>query len=87
MTKAPTPEEISKGQSDNTNNATKSSITQQLCNDDKIEFRKIVTTCRLLLKKTTIAVQVFHGDLRIYDIFTDCRSVALIFVCVILFFD
>ena len=30
MTKAPTPTEMSKGQSDNTNNATKSSIKQQL---------------------------------------------------------
>ena len=29
MTKAPTPTEMSKGQSDNTNNATKSSIKQQ----------------------------------------------------------
>ena len=30
MTKAPTPTEMSKGQNDNTNNATKSSIKQQL---------------------------------------------------------
>ena len=30
MTKAPTPKEMSKGQSDNTNNATKSSIKQRL---------------------------------------------------------
>ena len=30
MTKAPTPTEMSKGQSDNTNNATKSSIKQRL---------------------------------------------------------
>ena len=30
MTKAPTPAEMTKGQSDNTNNATKSSITQRL---------------------------------------------------------
>ena len=30
MTKAPTPTEMSKGQSDNTNNATKSSIRQKL---------------------------------------------------------
>ena len=33
MTKAPTPTEMSKGQSDNTNNATKSSINQQLRTD------------------------------------------------------
>ena len=33
MTKAPTPVEMSKGQSDNTNNATKSFITQQLQTD------------------------------------------------------
>ena len=33
MTKAPTPAEMSKGQSDNTNNATKSSITQRLRTD------------------------------------------------------
>ena len=33
MTKAPTPTEMSKGQSDNTNNATKSSIKQQLRTD------------------------------------------------------
>ena len=33
MTKAPTPTEMSKGQSDNTNNATKSSITQRLRTD------------------------------------------------------
>ena len=33
MTKAPTPAEISKRQSDNTNNATKSSITQRLQTD------------------------------------------------------
>ena len=33
MTKAPTPTEMSKGQSDNTNNATKSSIKQRLRTD------------------------------------------------------
>ena len=33
MTKAPTPAEMSKGQSDNTNNATRSSITQRLRTD------------------------------------------------------
>ena len=33
MTKAPTPTEMSKGQSDNTTNATKSSIKQQLRTD------------------------------------------------------
>ena len=33
MTKAPTPTEMSKGPSDNTNNATKSSIKQQLRTD------------------------------------------------------
>ena len=33
MTKALTPTEMSKGQSDNTNNATKSSITQRLRTD------------------------------------------------------
>ena len=33
MTKAPTPTEMSKGQSDNTNNAIKSSITQRLRTD------------------------------------------------------
>ena len=33
MTKAPTPTEMSKGQSDNANNATKSSITQRLRTD------------------------------------------------------
>ena len=33
MTKAPAPTEMSKGQSDNTNNATKSSIKQQLRTD------------------------------------------------------
>ena len=33
MTKAPIPTEMSKGQSDNTNNATKSSIKQQLQTD------------------------------------------------------
>ena len=33
MTKAPTPTETSKGQSDNTKNATKSSITQRLWTD------------------------------------------------------
>ena len=33
MTKAPTPTEMSKGQSDNTNNAQKSSIKQQLRTD------------------------------------------------------
>ena len=33
MTKAPTPTEMSKGQSDNTNNVTKSSITQRLRTD------------------------------------------------------
>ena len=33
MTKAPIPTEMSKGQSDNTNNATKSSITQRLRTD------------------------------------------------------
>ena len=33
MTKAPTPTEMSKGQSDNKNNATKSSITQRLRTD------------------------------------------------------
>ena len=32
MTKAPTPTEMSKGQSENTHNATKSSIKQQKCN-------------------------------------------------------
>ena len=33
MTKTPTPTEMSKGQSDNTNNATKSSIKQRLRTD------------------------------------------------------
>ena len=33
MTKAPTPTEMSKGQSDNTNNATKSSIKRRLRTD------------------------------------------------------
>ena len=33
MTKAPTPTEMSKGQSDNTNNATKSSIKKRLRTD------------------------------------------------------
>ena len=33
MTKAPTPVEMSKGQSDNKNNVTKSSITQRLLTD------------------------------------------------------
>ena len=33
MTKTPTPTEMSKGQIDNTNNATKSSITQRLRTD------------------------------------------------------
>ena len=33
MTKAPTPTEMSKGQSDDTNNATKSSIIQRLRTD------------------------------------------------------
>ena len=33
MTKAPPPTEMSKGQNDNTNNATKSSIKQQLRTD------------------------------------------------------
>ena len=33
MTKAPTPTDMSKGQSDNTNNATKSSIKQRLRTD------------------------------------------------------
>ena len=33
MTKAPTPTEMSKGQSDNINNATKSSIKQRLAAD------------------------------------------------------
>ena len=33
MTKAPRPAEMSKGQSDNTNNAAKSSITQRLRTD------------------------------------------------------
>ena len=33
MTKAPTPTEMSKGQSENTNNATKSSIKQRLRTD------------------------------------------------------
>ena len=33
MTKAPTPAELSKGQNDNTNNVTKSSITQRLRTD------------------------------------------------------
>ena len=33
MTKAPTPTEMSKGQSDNTNNATKKSIKQRLRTD------------------------------------------------------
>ena len=33
MTEAPTPTEMSKGQSDNTNNATKNSIKQQLRTD------------------------------------------------------
>ena len=33
MTNAPTPAELSKGQNDNTNNATKNSITQRLRTD------------------------------------------------------
>ena len=33
MTKAPTPTEMSKGQNDNTNNATKSLITERLRTD------------------------------------------------------
>ena len=38
MTKAPTPTEMSKGQSDNTNNATKSSIKQQLRTDLSVSW-------------------------------------------------
>ena len=45
MTKAPTPTEMSKRESDNTNNATKSSITQRLQTD--LERSVGVTTVKL----------------------------------------
>ena len=52
MTKAPTPTEMSKGQSDNTNNATKSSIKQQL----RTDLRRSVGVTR--------ATQLVWGSLR-----------------------
>ena len=52
MTKAPTPTEMSKGQSDNTNNATKSSIKQQLRTDLGliVIWLKCTTTDLLLIR-------------------------------------
>ena len=47
MTKAPTPTEMSKGQSDNTNNATKSSITQQL-QTDLVRSVGVITATQLV---------------------------------------
>ena len=58
MTKAPTPAEMSKGQSDNTNNATTNSITQRLRTDLGRSFR--VTTNTQLLLLTGLLAQPSH---------------------------
>ena len=48
MTKAPTPAEMSKGQSDNTNNTTKRSITQQLLRTDLGRSVGVTTAAQLV---------------------------------------
>ena len=58
MTKAPTPTEMSKGQSDNTNNATKSSITQRLRTD--LGRSVGVTTATQLVWLTWFMGQLSH---------------------------
>ena len=57
MTKAHTPTEMSKGQSDNTNNATKSSITQRLRTD--LGRSVGVTTATQLVWLTWVTGQTF----------------------------
>ena len=59
MTKAPTPTETSKGQSDNTNNATKSSIKQQLRTDLRRSVG--VTTATQLVWLTWFTGQPSHS--------------------------
>ena len=59
MTKAPTPEEMSKGQSDNANNATKSSITQRLRTD--LGRSVGVTTATQLVWLTGLRAQPSHS--------------------------
>ena len=58
MAKAPTPSDMSKGQSDNTNNATKSSITQRL----RTELGRSVgvTTAIQLELKTKLCLNKLH---------------------------
>ena len=58
MTKAPTPAEKSKGQSDNTNNATKSSITQRLRTD--LGRSVGVNTATKLMLFTGLRAQPYH---------------------------
>ena len=58
MTKTPTPAEMLKGQSDNTNNATKSSITQRLPTDLGRSFG--VTTATQLVWLTGLRAQPSH---------------------------
>ena len=58
MTKAPTQAEMPKGQSDNTNNATKSSITQVLRTD--LGRLVGVTTATQLLWLTDLRAQPSH---------------------------
>ena len=59
MTKAPTPTEMSKRQSDNTNNATKSSIKQQLRTDLGRSFG--VTAATKLVWLTWFTGPSFHS--------------------------
>ena len=59
MIKAPTPKEMSKGQSDNTNNATKSSITQRLRTD--LGRSVGVTTATQLVWLTWFTAQPSHS--------------------------
>ena len=58
MTKAPTPTEMSKGQSDNTNNATKKSIKQRLRTD--LGRSVGVTTATQLVWLTGLRAQPSH---------------------------
>ena len=59
MTKAPTPAKMSKGQSDNTNNATKTSIIQRLRTD--LGRSGGVTTATQLVWLTGLRAQPSHS--------------------------
>ena len=78
MTKAPTPTEMSKGQSDNTNNATKSSIKQRLRTDLGRSVR--VTTATQLVWLTWFTSPTFPLPGRTFCLGFRCSSETFLFL-------